>query len=515
MEKKTLEELKDYIEGNAAVYSCASENIGGPYNFKKDNIYNAIKIGNKLVYSKELKIQANNKRFMGDNVASYRKNIEEFLNNAVTGNDKRTKSIIRNGINTTSSQAIVLSWKCIDKTRKLFKYIEESTPVIRSIKDSKIYIMKALFDETDVTARGKTIGKIIDGSTINSYILACHYIVKCGEPVEETIYEGSRFYDKKQLRVTFIDEDIYHGSLDEQIFQCLQIIALIYQYNENTWSPDVCKCFERHFERCLANFMYCYKKRNGLDCSAAAFLKAVNSGMFLMMPIGRALKEYNLDNNLFKYTFFANIFESNAKNIIRERDKETGYDSDRKDSDFILTKSAFQLPVVKQLFNAIINPKHDSRKESIEKTIDVLNDIYVFALELKKETGEIAGSTTSRDRYLYVNACFSEVKDIATNKDIISNSRKRLCILQEKMANLTLYSHEEIHQELENFKNYILNTIIENKFHEKRMARTGDSDSQMDALLEKILNDGKTKEEILSKLGDKLDILIGKRKEIK
>ena len=508
MEKKTLEEIKDYIEGNAAAYSLASENIGGPYNFKKDNVYNAIEIGNESVYSKDLKIQANNKRFMSDNVASYRNNIEEFLNNAITGNSKRTKSIIRNGINSSSSQAIVLSWDCLDKTFELFdKYVEESTPVLHNIKDSKAYIKKALLDETDDDARKNTIGKIIDGSTINSYIHACHYIVDSGEPVEETIAEGAMFYDKKQLRITLIDENVYHGSLDTQMMQCMQMISLIYQYNDNTWSSDVGKCFERNFERCLANVIYCYKKRNGLDCSAAAFLKAVNAGMFLMMPIERALKEYNLDNNLFKYTFFANLFEGNAKNIIRERDKKSGYAYERKESDFTLTREAFKLPVVKELFNSIINPKHDSRNESIEKTIDVLNDIYVFALEIKKETGEIAGSSTDRNRFLYVKACFANIKGIDTSKKIIFNSRKRLLILQQKMENLTIYSHEEIYQELESFKNYILNTITANHFHEKRIAAQNNGNSQLCADLEKLKNDGKSKEELTRLVLSQVDAL--------
>lgn len=491
MEKTNLKEMQIFMETHAGQFAEASEAIGGGYDYDRDGLINHIKHGNELFYSKDMKIQANNKRFNHDNVEAYMDDIIAYLNYTIRNNEERTDSILKDGINTSSSQAVVVSWPCLDKAFELIDKNVDESGILKNIKNSKDYLKSALIDKSDKQARSSTVGKIIDGSTINSVIHLAYELVQSGASCSEKVKEIASYYEDKQLRVTFIDKDYFHGNVFIMVLQAFHIIALMYFYNSKSWSPKVCKTFERHYERCLANFLFKYLKKNNEDCSTYDFLNALNAGMFLTMPTDRAKKDYKFDNKPIKFLFLSNILGDDAKSIAVERHKSNGDYDEMKDYDFQLSKEAFRLSVIRNLFEAVINPMHNTKSQTIEKTIDVLYCIYVLALDLKRESGSISGSTPNRDRYTCIDACFHTIKNINEDQSIVKASRLFVSGIQKKLANLDVYSLDNISYDINSLKQYILETIQKNHFYDNFMANhSNDAKETAIACMEQLYKTG-------------------------
>jgi len=496
----------------------ASALIGGGYSYRNDSITKRFVEGNKMVFSKKLKIQANNKRFSDEEYSElYKNDKEEFYNLFISGNEKRVDSIARKGgINPSSSESFVLSWKGLDKTIELFdKFVPASTPVLPDISDSIAFIRNALIDETDKAERADTIGKIIDGSTINAYIHACHGIVASADDddmIDVEIKEAAEFYDHEKIKVTFIDKNIYHGSQTTQGLQSLQVISYIYVKNSTTWNKRAGNKFEYHFERCVTNFMYAYKRKIHSDLSVRNYLNGINAVMFLMMPQDIALKDYNVDDKkFFSYKFFANIFEDNAKKIIRREDEYMlslyGNKIVRKDSEFVLTEQVFKLEIVQSLLESTMTEFIDGRSDSFVKTINAINSIYKFALGVKnktKKTDASDGSTSSRDRLRYTDALIKHVDNVDTNQAIFDVTNSKLESIQRKIKDIDIYSNEEIDNDLDDFLEYIINTIKDNHLHEKFVAKTTNCVAQFDACTLIMKSGGMSNEEILKHVSEEL-----------
>lgn len=497
MEKTNLKEMQIFMETHAGQFAEASEAIGGGYDYDRDGLVNHIKHGNMLLFSKDMKIQANNKRFSQDNVEAYMDDTIAYLDYTIRSNEDRTDSILKDGINTSSSQAVVLSWDCLDKAFELFDENVDESGILNNIKNSKDYLKSALIDKSDKHARSTTVGKVIDGSTINSVIRSAYELVQSGTPCSKKVKDVAKYYKDEPLRVTFIDKGYFHGNTFIMVLQAFHIIALMYFYNSKSWSSKVCKTFERHYERCLANFLFKYLKKNSEDCSTYDFLNALNAGMFLTMPTDRAKKDYKFDNNPIKFLLLSNILGDDAKSIAVERHKSNGDYDEMKDSDFQLTKEAFKLSVIKNLFEAVVNPMHNTKSQTIEKTIDVLYRIYVLALDLKKETCSISGSTSDRDRYTCVDACFHTIKNINDNQRIVDTSRIIVSGIQKKLANLDVYSLDNISYEIDSLKQYILETIQKNHFYDNFMAnRSNDAKEAAIAHMLQLYKTGSSDKEI-------------------
>lgn len=492
----------------------ASALIGGGYSYRNDSITKRFVEGNQMVLSKNLKIQANNKRFSDEEYAElYKNDKEEFYNLFISGNEKRVDSIARKGgINPSSSESFVLSWKCLDKTIEFFdKFVPVSTPVLPDISDSIEFIRNALIDDTDKAERANTIGKIIDGSTINAYIHACHGIVASADDndmIDVEIKEAAEFYDQKRIKVTFIDKKIYHGSQTTQGLQAMQVISYIYVKNSTTWGKKAGNKFEYHFERCVTNFMYAYKRKIHADLSVRNFLNGVNAVMFLMMPQDIALKDYSVDDKkFFSYKFFANIFEDNAKKIIQREDKQMfifyGDKIVRKDSEFVLTENAFKLEIVQSLFESTMTEFIDGRSDLFAKTINAINSIYKFALGVKNKTKTIGES--GRDRLRYPDALMKHVDNVDTNQAIFDVTNGKLESIQRKIKDIDIYSNKEIDNDLDDFLEYIINTIKENHLHEKYIANTKNYIAQLDACILRTKSEGMSNEEIVKHVAEYLE----------